>query len=136
MEEQGPGPAFLEDQTIRAPSSLLLAVPGCFAWTAVVLSGLERNNLQTVLAAKSPCPERPFVPSSTEEKSLHYKYIKHMNSSDKRQSNNLFGKLAYALLNSFIGCPTAPSGAFTAARHRNMTSSLESSQKVLPASLL
>jgi len=45
------------------------------------------------------CPERQFVPSSTGEKSLHYKYVKHMNSSDKRQNNNLFGKLTYTLLN-------------------------------------
>lgn len=67
----------------RRPDHHILAVPGCFAWTAVVLSGLEHNNLQTVLAAKPPCPERLFVPSSTEEQSLHYKYIKHMNSSDK-----------------------------------------------------
>ena len=36
--------------------SLLLAVPGCFAWTADVVSGLEHNNLLTVLAAKSLLP--------------------------------------------------------------------------------
>lgn len=134
MEEQGAGPALLEDQTIRTPSSWLSLA----ASHGLPSSSQDRNIIiyRLCLLSSLRCPERLFVPSSTEEKSLHYKYIRHMNSSDKRQSNNLFGKLTYALLNSFIGCPTAPSGAFAAARHRDVTSSLESSQKVLPASLL
>lgn len=134
MEEQGAGSAFLEDQTVRAPSSWLSLA----ALRGPPSSPQDRSIIifRLCLLPSLRCPERLFVPNSTEEKSLHYKYIKHMNSSDKRQSNNLFGKLTYALLNPFIGCPTAPSGAFAAARHRDMTSSLESSQKVLPTSLL
>lgn len=128
MEEQEARSTFLEDQTIRAPSHWLslasLHGPLSFSQDHSVV--IYRLCLLPSLC----CPKRLFVPSSAEEKSLHYKYIKHMNSSDEKQSNNLFGELTYILLNTFIGCPRAPSGAFTAARHRDMTSNLESSQKV------
>lgn len=134
MEEQEGRSAFLEDQTIRAPSSWLSLVS-----LHELLSFSQDQSViiyRLCLLPSLCCPERLFVPSSAEEKSLHSKYIKHMNSSDEKRGNNLFGELTYILLNTFIGCPRAPSGAFTAARHRDTASNLELSQKVHPTSLL
>lgn len=111
---------------------ILLPLLGCFVYKAIVLSGLEHNDLNTCCQA-SAALKSCFSPAVL--KSLQYEYIKHMNNSDKRQSNILLGELIYALLNSSIGWPTDPSGYFAAVRYRDMTSSLISSQKVLPASL-
>lgn len=40
----------------RAGKWILLALLGCFVCKAIVLSGLEHNNLNTVLAAKPLLP--------------------------------------------------------------------------------
>lgn len=40
----------------RPQDSLLLPVPGCSVWTAVLLSGLEYHNSKPMLAAKPLLP--------------------------------------------------------------------------------
>lgn len=82
MEGQRAGPAFLEDQTISPPSfwlslAALHAPMSSFQYWSIIIHRL-------CLLPNLWCPERLFVPSGTEEKSLDYKYIKHMNGSDKR----------------------------------------------------